>query len=65
MPAELVEAVSSYVSIPVMVGGGISQPEKAGELVRAGARIVVTGDVIERTRDAGLLRAFADAIHAV
>ncbi len=65
VPAELVEAVSSYVSIPVMVGGGISQPEKAGELVRAGARIVVTGDVIERTRDAGLLRAFADAIHAV
>jgi phosphoglycerol geranylgeranyltransferase len=64
VPAELVGAVSSYVEIPVMVGGGIAEPERARALVEAGARIIVTGDVIERTRDAGLLRAFADAIHA-
>lgn len=64
VPAELVRAVSDYVGIPVMVGGGIRAPETARALVEAGARIVVTGDVIERTRDAGLLGAFADAIHA-
>jgi putative glycerol-1-phosphate prenyltransferase len=63
VPADLVRAVSEYVSIPVMVGGGIREPEAAAELVRSGAAIVVTGDVIERTRDAGLLGAFADAIH--
>jgi len=64
VPVELVRAVSGYVEIPVMVGGGISAPGQARALVEAGARIVVTGDVIERTRDAGLLKAFADAIHA-
>lgn len=63
VPEDLVAAVSGYVSIPVMVGGGIRVPDRAGALVEAGARIVVTGDVIERTRDAGLLRAFAEAIH--
>jgi putative glycerol-1-phosphate prenyltransferase len=64
VPVELVRAVSGYVEIPVMVGGGISEPDRARALVSAGARIVVTGDVVERTRDAGLLRGFADAIHA-
>jgi phosphoglycerol geranylgeranyltransferase len=64
VPTELVRAVSGYVEIPVMVGGGIGEPARARALVEAGARIVVTGDVIERTRDAGLLKAFAEAIHA-
>jgi phosphoglycerol geranylgeranyltransferase len=65
VPADLVSAVSRFVSIPVMVGGGIRTPETARDLVRAGAKIVVTGDVIERAGDAGLLKAFADAVHAV
>jgi putative glycerol-1-phosphate prenyltransferase len=64
VPVDLVRAVSDYVEIPVMVGGGIGEPKLARALVQAGASIIVTGDVIERTRDAGLLRAFADAIHA-
>jgi phosphoglycerol geranylgeranyltransferase len=63
VPADLVSAVSRYVTIPVMVGGGIRRPEIAGHLVEAGARIVVTGDIVERSGDAGLLRAFADAVH--
>lgn len=63
VPAEMVSAVSRFVSIPVMVGGGIRTPETARDLVRAGAKLVVTGDVIERGGDAGLLAAFADAVH--
>jgi phosphoglycerol geranylgeranyltransferase len=63
VPEELVSAVASYVTIPVMVGGGIRRPEVAAGLVRAGARIIVTGDVVERSGDALLLRAFADAVH--
>jgi phosphoglycerol geranylgeranyltransferase len=65
VPVEMVSAVSRFVTIPVMVGGGIRTPEAARELVCAGAKIVVTGDVIERTGNAGLLVAFADAVHAV
>lgn len=63
VPPEMVRAVSRFVSIPVMVGGGIRTPKVARDLVDAGARLVVTGDVIERGGDAGLLAAFADAVH--
>ena len=64
VPAELVSEVARFVDIPVMVGGGIRTPGDAGALVRAGARAVVTGDVIERTGDTSLLAAFAEAVHA-
>ena len=60
---EMVASVAAYVDIPIMVGGGIKAPDTAARLVEAGARLVVTGDVIERTGDAGLLRAFASAVH--
>jgi len=64
VPAELVRAVASYIDLPVMVGGGIREPEGARELVAAGARIIVTGDVIEKTGDVTLLHRFAEAIHS-
>jgi phosphoglycerol geranylgeranyltransferase len=63
VPADVVSAVARAVEIPVMVGGGVRTPETARSLVRAGARMVVTGDVIERTGDAGLLAGFAAAVH--
>ncbi|MBD3349216.1 MAG: geranylgeranylglyceryl/heptaprenylglyceryl phosphate synthase [Candidatus Eisenbacteria bacterium] len=63
VPEELIEAVSGYVDLPVMVGGGIRTPDEARGLVESGARILVTGDVIERTGDEGLLREMASAVH--
>ena len=63
VPVEFVEAVAQYIDIPVMVGGGIRRPSEARALVRAGARIVVTGDVIERGGNADLLKELADAVH--
>ncbi len=60
---EMISAVAAYVDIPVIVGGGISDPDTARGLVEAGAKLLVTGDIIERTGDAGLLRAFASAVH--
>jgi phosphoglycerol geranylgeranyltransferase len=63
VPSELVSRVASYVDIPIMVGGGIRDPEAAATLVDAGASIIVTGDVLEKGADAGLLSAFAQAIH--
>jgi len=64
VPEELVRRVSSYIDIPVIVGGGIREPATARGLVEAGAKAIVTGDIVEKTKDAGLLRAFADAVHA-
>jgi len=63
VPEEMVAAVAGYVDIPVMVGGGIRTPDAAAKLVGAGARLLVTGDVVERTRDAGLVKEIADAVH--
>ena len=64
VPDELVKCVSRYVDLPIMVGGGIREPEAARGLVEAGASVVITGDIVEKTGDPGLLRALAEAVHA-
>lgn len=64
VPEEIVRSASEVLDIPVMVGGGVRTPEAAASLVEAGARIVVTGDVVERTGDAALVAEMARAIHA-
>jgi phosphoglycerol geranylgeranyltransferase len=64
VPIDMISAVSGYVDIPVMVGGGITMPDEAAALVEAGARLIVTGDVIEKSGDPALLAAFADAVHS-
>jgi phosphoglycerol geranylgeranyltransferase len=46
--AAMVKAVSSQIEIPLIVGGGIRTPEKAQEIAKAGASIIVTGTVLER-----------------
>lgn len=63
VPEELVRRVSGYIDVPVMVGGGIRKPSEAGGLVDAGAGVIITGDVVEKTGDPGLLQAFAEAVH--
>ena len=60
---EMISAVSSYVSVPVIVGGGIRTPERAAECVAAGASFVVTGNVLENDEGRMLIRDFAAAIH--
>lgn len=63
VPLEMISAVSSYVSIPVIVGGGIRSPERAAQCVTAGAAFVVTGNVLEDDGGRRLIRDFAEAIH--
>lgn len=49
VPVSMVHAVKKSVSIPVIVGGGIRTPQVAAEIVKAGADIIVTGTLVERT----------------
>ena len=58
---EMIETVSSAVGVPLIVGGGISTPEKAAANVRAGADVVVVGNAIEK--DPGLMRELSAAVH--
>lgn len=57
VPESMVEAVSAAVSIPVIVGGGIRTPEQVAANYRAGADLVVVGNVFEQ--EPGLVKELA------
>ena len=57
----MIDAVSSAVEIPVIVGGGIRTPEKAYQNVKAGADVIVVGNAIEK--DPNLIKEMAAAVH--
>ena len=59
----LISAVAENISIPLVVGGGISDPEKAYHNCKAGADLIVIGNVIEK--DPALIADMAAAIHMV
>lgn len=61
VPDEMVRAVNDYISLPVIVGGGIRDAETARAKVEAGAGFVVTGSVVED--DHGRLRELSEAVH--
>ncbi|MEM2874884.1 MAG: geranylgeranylglyceryl/heptaprenylglyceryl phosphate synthase [Candidatus Hadarchaeales archaeon] len=51
VPVEMVRAVRRNTEVTLIVGGGIRTPEAAGERVRAGADIIVTGTIAENAGD--------------
>jgi phosphoglycerol geranylgeranyltransferase len=51
IPNEMISEVRSVIDIPLVVGGGISNPKRAEEAVKAGADIIVTGTLVEKERD--------------
>ncbi len=63
VPVEMVRAVSSYVDIPVIVGGGIRTPEECAARIEAGASFVVVGNVLEESNGLSRLRELAAATH--
>jgi phosphoglycerol geranylgeranyltransferase len=50
VPADMVRAVKAATDIPLIVGGGIRTGEQVKSVVKAGASIVVTGNVLEENR---------------
>src|ERR1700722_15013737 len=60
---DMIEKVSSAIEIPLIIGGGIQDPEKVYLNARAGADIIVVGNAIEK--DISLLSEMAAAIHSV
>lgn len=59
----MIEQVASVIRIPLIVGGGIIDPEKAYMNCHAGADMIVVGNAIEK--DPALIKEMSDAIHAV
>ena len=61
VPDNIVQEVKDFISIPIIVGGGIKNPDVAHAKVKSGASFVVIGNFLEE--DDSLIREFADAIH--
>lgn len=59
----MIEKVAANISIPLFVGGGITNAEKAYRNCKAGADIIVVGNAIEK--DASLIAEMAAAVHSV
>lgn len=59
----MIEKVSSCISVPLIIGGGITEPEKAYLNCKAGADVIVVGNAIEK--DENLIVEMAAAVHSV
>ena len=59
----MIATVSRHISIPLFIGGGITNPEKAYLNCKAGADIIVVGNAIEK--DESLIMEMASAVHSV
>jgi putative glycerol-1-phosphate prenyltransferase len=59
----MIEAVANNIAVPLIVGGGIIEPEKAYLNCKAGADVIVVGNAIEK--DASLIKEMSDAVHSV
>lgn len=59
----MIRRVSSNIEVPLIIGGGIKDPEKAYLNCKAGADMIIIGNAIEK--DSSLIREMAEAIHSV
>lgn len=57
----MIEAVAKHISLPLIVGGGITDPEKAYLNCKAGADVIVVGNAIEK--DPSLIKEMSAAVH--
>ena len=59
----MIEKVSGCIEVPLIIGGGITNPEKAYLNCKAGADVIVVGNAIEK--DESLIMEMAAAVHSV
>ena len=59
----MIKSVADHIEAPLVIGGGITDPEKAYLNCKAGADVIVVGNAIEK--DASLIKEMSDAIHSV
>ena len=59
----MIEKVAGAIDAPLVVGGGITDPEKAYRNCKAGADLIVVGNAIEK--DPSLIREMSAAVHSL
>ena len=60
---EMIATVAQHIEVPLIVGGGIRDAEKAYLNCKAGADVIVIGNAIEK--DSSLITEIAAAVHSV
>ena len=60
---EMISRVAKIISVPLIIGGGIKEPEKAYLNCKAGADLIVVGNAIEK--NSSLIKEMATAVHSV
>jgi phosphoglycerol geranylgeranyltransferase len=63
VPEEMISEIRDYINLPIIVGGGIREPEKARAKIEAGANFVVIGNAFEEEISQKRIREFSLAIH--
>jgi len=59
----MIEKVSKSIEAPLIIGGGITNPEKAYLNCKSGADVIVVGNAIEK--DPSLIKEIAAAVHSL
>ncbi len=59
----IVKEVQEYITLPIIIGGGITDPSYARRIASAGASFIVIGNVLENDKTGTLAKEFADSIH--
>jgi phosphoglycerol geranylgeranyltransferase len=59
----MIRIVAENIEAPLIIGGGIVDPEKAYLNCKAGADVIVVGNAIEK--NASLIREMSDAVHSL
>jgi putative glycerol-1-phosphate prenyltransferase len=62
VPTSMIEKVKQNISVPLILGGGIRNPETAREKFKAGADVIVVGNAIES--DQSLLTKIAEVTYS-
>jgi len=63
VPFEMINSVSNEIDIPLIVGGGIRNPDVARQMVKSGANIIVTGNYLEDKSNWNQIKDFSSAVH--
>lgn len=59
----MIDKIAQNITVPLIIGGSITQPEKAYLNCKAGADIIVVGNAVEK--DPSLIKEMSDAIHSI
>ena len=64
VPADMIRTVKTITNLPLIVGGGIRTGEQVKDIVKAGANIVVTGNVLEENKGKSKITELVDNMKA-